>query len=146
MGTANPRVIVQPMASGLVELVAGIVHDRTFGSLVMLGLGGVHTDLFGDRAFALVPMTDLDASRMWRSLKAAPLLTGYRGSTPVNTAAVEDLLLRLGRLAEDLPEIAELDLNPVLVGPDGAVAVDTKLRLTPVSDEPDAVLRSLRRP
>jgi acyl-CoA synthetase (NDP forming) len=91
-------------------------------------------------------MTDLDASRMWRSLKAAPLLTGYRGSTPVNTAAIEDLLLRLGRLAEDLPEVAELDLNPVLVSADGAVAVDTKLRLTPVAEEPDAVLRTLRRP
>ncbi len=145
-GQQHPLVLVQPMASGQVELVAGIVHDRNFGSLVMLGLGGVHTDLFGDRAFSLVPMTDLDATRMWKSLRAAPLLTGYRGSPPVNVAAVEDLLLRLGRLAEDLPEVAELDLNPVLVSPDGAVAVDTKLRLTPVSGEPDAVLRQLRRP
>jgi acyl-CoA synthetase (NDP forming)/GNAT superfamily N-acetyltransferase len=145
-GQEQPLVLVQPMASGQVELVAGIVHDRLFGSLVMLGLGGVHTDLFGDRAFALVPMTDADASRMWRSLRAAPLLTGYRGSVPVSIGAVEDLVLRLGRLAEDVPEVAELDLNPVLVSADGAVAVDTKLRLTPVAGEPDAVLRQLRRP
>jgi acyl-CoA synthetase (NDP forming) len=143
---AAPPVLVQPMATGQVELVGGIVHDQLFGSLVMLGLGGVHTDLFGDRAFALVPMTDADAARMWRSLRAAPLLTGYRGSPAVNTAAVEDLLLRLGRLAQDVPEVAELDLNPVLVGADGAVAVDTKLRLTGVAGEPDAVLRQLRIP
>jgi acyl-CoA synthetase (NDP forming)/L-amino acid N-acyltransferase YncA len=140
----TPAVLVQPMAAGTVELVAGIVHDPLFGSLVMTGLGGVHTDLLGDRAFRLVPMTDLDAGRMWRSLRAAPLLSGYRGAPAVDTGALEDLLLRLGRLAEELPEVAELDLNPVLVGPDGVVAVDAKLRLAPAGDEPDAVLRRLR--
>jgi acyl-CoA synthetase (NDP forming)/GNAT superfamily N-acetyltransferase len=141
---ARPPVLVQPMASGTVELVAGIVHDPLFGSLVMTGLGGIHTDLLGDRAFRLVPLTDLDAGRMWRSLRSAPLLTGYRGSPPVDTAAVEDLLLRLGRLAEDLPEVAELDLNPVLAGPDGVVVVDAKLRLAPTGPEPDPYLRRLR--
>jgi hypothetical protein len=74
----------------------------------------------------------------------APLLTGCRGSAPVDNAAPEDLLLRLGRLAEDLPEVAELDLNPVLAGPDGVVAVDAKLRLAPVGAEPDPMLRVLR--
>jgi len=142
----QPAVLVQAMASGQVELVAGIVHDPLFGSLVMVGLGGVHTELFADRAFRLVPLTDRDAGRMWRSLRAAPLLTGYRGSPRVNTAAVEDLLLRLGRLAEELPEVAELDLNPVLVSADGIVVVDAKLRLREVGDEPDAVLRQLRTP
>jgi len=62
----QPAVLVQAMAAGQVELVAGIVHDQLFGSLVMVGLGGVHTELFADRAFRLVPMTDRDASRMWR--------------------------------------------------------------------------------
>ncbi|MDW5330411.1 GNAT family N-acetyltransferase [Plantactinospora sp. KLBMP9567] len=145
-GTARPTVLVQPMARGQVELVAGVVHDRLFGSLVMVGLGGVHTDLLADRALRLTPMTDLDAGRMWRSLRAAPLLTGYRGAPPVDTAAVEDLLSRLGRLAEDLPEVAELDLNPVLAGPDGLVVVDAKLRLAPVGAEPDGTLRQLRAP
>lgn len=140
----QPRVVVQPMASGVAELVAGIVHDPLFGSLVMLGLGGVQTDLLADRAFRLTPMTELDGERMWRSLKAARLLTGYRGRPAVDTDAVEDLVLRLGRLAEDLPEIAELDLNPVIAGPDGVVAVDAKLRLVPVGAEPQAYLRSLR--
>jgi acyl-CoA synthetase (NDP forming) len=73
-------------------------------------------------------------------------LTGYRGAAPVDTAALEDLLSRLGRLAEDLPEVAELDLNPVLAGPDGVIAVDVKLRLSPVSGEPDPYLRGLREP
>jgi acyl-CoA synthetase (NDP forming)/L-amino acid N-acyltransferase YncA len=143
---AEPAVLVQPMASAQVELVAGIAHDRLFGSLVMVGLGGVHTELFADRAFTLVPMTDRDASRMWRSLRAASLLTGYRGSPPVDTDAVEDLLLRLGRLAEDLPEVAELDLNPILVSATGAMVVDAKLRLADIGAEPDAMLRQLRRP
>src|SRR5690606_25856303 len=107
----TPPVLVQPMAAGEVELVTGIVHDPLFGSLVMLGLGGIFTDLLGDRAFRLVPMTDLDAGRMWRSLRSAPLLTGYRNRPAVDTDALEDLLLRLGRLAEELPEVAELDLN-----------------------------------
>ncbi len=145
LGRSEPLVLVQPMATGNVELVAGIVHDQLFGSLVMAGLGGVHTDLFADRVFRLVPMTDRDAGRMWRSLRAAPLLTGYRGAPQANTAAVEDLLLRLGRLAEELPEVAELDLNPILVGPEGAVVVDAKLRLAEVGAEPDAALRQLGR-
>ncbi|GAA2565121.1 bifunctional GNAT family N-acetyltransferase/acetate--CoA ligase family protein [Winogradskya consettensis] len=143
-GRAGAGVLVQRQVSAPVELVAGVVHDPLFGSVVLLGLGGVHTDLLGDRALQLVPMTDLDAGRMWRSLRAAPLLTGYRGSAPIDTAALENLLLRLGRLAEDFAEVAELDLNPVLAGPDGVVAVDAKLRLAPTGAEPDPMLRALR--
>ena len=145
-GVPAPVVVVQPMVKPGVELIAGIVHDPLFGSLVMLGLGGVYTDVLGDRAFRLLPVTDVDAARMWRSLGAAPLLTGYRNTPAVDTAALEDLLLRLGRLAEDLPEVAELDLNPVLAGPDGVIAVDVKLRISPVSGEPDPYLRGLREP
>jgi len=146
LGTDHPRVLVQRQLPAGVELVAGIVHDALFGSLVMLGLGGVHTDVFADRTLRLLPLTDTDAAGMWNGLRAARLLTGYRGAPPVDTAAIEDLVLRLGRLAEDLPEVAELDLNPVLAGPDGAVAVDVKLRLAAVGDEPDGAVRSLREP
>ncbi len=145
LGAPDASVIVQPMRRGGVELVAGVVHDPLFGSLVMAGLGGVHTDLLGDRAFQLLPVTDLDAAALWRRLRGAPLLTGYRGSTPTDTAALEDLLLRLGRLAEDLPEVAELDLNPLLAFPQGIVGVDAKLRLQPTGTEPDPTLRILRR-
>ncbi|MFI7542510.1 GNAT family N-acetyltransferase [Actinoplanes sp. NPDC049599] len=148
-GQPGAGVLVQRQVSAPVELLAGLAHDPLFGSVVLLGLGGVRTELFDDRVLRLVPMTDLDAGRMWRGLHCAPLLTGYRGAAPVDTAALEDLVLRLGRLAEELPEIAELDLNPVLAGPDGVVAVDAKLRLAPVGGEPDATARRLapaRRP
>ncbi|MCM4084853.1 bifunctional acetate--CoA ligase family protein/GNAT family N-acetyltransferase [Paractinoplanes hotanensis] len=143
-GRPDAGVLVQHQRTEAVELVAGVAHDPLFGSVVLLGLGGVQTDLLGDRALRLVPMTDLDAGRMWRSLRAAPLLTGYRGAAAVDTTALEDLLLRIGRLAEDFPEIAELDLNPVLAGPDGVVAVDAKMRLAAAGSEPDPTLRTLR--
>ncbi|GIE92414.1 acetate--CoA ligase family protein [Actinoplanes regularis] len=143
-GRPGTGVLVQRQYDRPVELVAGVVHDPLFGSLVLLGLGGVRTELSDDRALRLVPMTDLDAGRMWRGLRSAPLLTGYGGAPAADTDALEDLLLRLGRLAEDLPEVAELDLNPVLAGPDGVIAVDAELRLTPVGVEPDPRLRQLR--
>jgi acyl-CoA synthetase (NDP forming)/GNAT superfamily N-acetyltransferase len=146
LGQPSPPVLVQPMAEQGLELVAGVVHDPVFGSVVMLGLGGVHTEIFADRALRLLPVTDTDAARMWRSLRAARLLTGYRGQAAVDTDAVEDLVMRLGRLAEDLPQLAELDLNPVLVGAKGLVAVDVKLRLAAIGFEPDAALRTLRQP
>jgi acyl-CoA synthetase (NDP forming) len=83
---------------------------------------------------------------MWRSLRGAPLLTGYRGAPPVDVPALEDLLLRVARLAEDLPEVVELDLNPVLALPHGVAAVDAKLRLMQVGDEPDPTSRALLEP
>ncbi|UQU61845.1 GNAT family N-acetyltransferase [Couchioplanes caeruleus] len=143
-GAPGTGAMVQRQVRAPVELVAGIAHDPLFGSVVLLGAGGARTGLPGDRSLRLVPMTDLDAARMWRDLRAAPLLTGCRGAPPVDTAAVEDLVLRLGRLAENHPEVAELDLDPVFAGPDGVLAVDVRLRLAPVGAEPDATLRSLR--
>ncbi|BCJ49353.1 GNAT family N-acetyltransferase [Actinoplanes sp. NBRC 14428] len=143
-GAPGAGALVQRQVSAPVELVAGIAHDPSFGSVLLLGLGGVRTDLLGDRSLRLVPLTDLDARRMWQDLRSAPLLTGYRGGPAADTAALEDLLLRLGRLAENHPEVAELDLNPVLAGPDGVVAVDAKLRLVPAGAEPDPALRRLR--
>jgi acyl-CoA synthetase (NDP forming) len=143
--TGDVRVIVQHQEAPGLELVAGIAHDPVFGSVVMCGLGGIHTELFRDRTLRLLPITDYDATSMWQSLRAAPLLTGYRGSTPVDTTAWERLLLRLGRLADDLPEVAELDANPVILRPDGLAVVDIKVRLAAPGDEPDPALRALRR-
>ncbi|GID32339.1 hypothetical protein Abr02nite_73220 [Paractinoplanes brasiliensis] len=110
-----------------------------FGPVVRLGVGAAPGGLPEDQALCLVPMTDLDARRMWRSLPAAPRLAGRRDGTPL-----EDLLLRLGRLAEDFPEIAELDLDPVLAGPGGVAALNARLRLAPAGNEPDPSLRALR--
>jgi acyl-CoA synthetase (NDP forming) len=88
-------------------------------------------------------LTDRDAAAMWRELRAAPLLTGYRGMPVMDTGALEQLLLRVARLAEDFPEVSELDLNPVVAVPSGITALDVKLKLQPAADEPDAYLRSL---
>jgi acyl-CoA synthetase (NDP forming)/RimJ/RimL family protein N-acetyltransferase len=110
-------VIVQEMAAPGVATVVEIVDDPSFGALVSFGLGGVATDLLGDRAFRTLPLTDLDAADLVRAPRAWPLLDGYRGSEPVDVPALEGLLLRVARLAEDLPEVLRLTLEPVIVGP-----------------------------
>jgi acyl-CoA synthetase (NDP forming) len=137
-------VVIQPTVEATVELVVGVTHEGTFGPVAMVGLGGVFTDLLGDRTFGLLPLTDRDAARMLRSLRAAPLLLGYRGAAPVDVAALEDLLIRVSALATDLPEVAELDLNPVMVCGTAAVVVDAKVRVAPPSRIPDDLSRSLR--
>jgi acyl-CoA synthetase (NDP forming)/GNAT superfamily N-acetyltransferase len=110
-------VIVQEMAAPGVATVVEIVDDPSFGALVSFGLGGVATDLLGDRAYRTLPLTDLDAAELVRAPRAWPLLDGYRGSEPVDVAALEELLLRVARLADDLPEVLRLRLEPVIVGP-----------------------------
>ncbi|NEK85650.1 GNAT family N-acetyltransferase [Blastococcus saxobsidens] len=110
-------VIVQEMAAPGVATVVEIVDDPSFGALVSFGVGGVATELLGDRAFRTLPLTDLDAAELVRAPRAWPLLNGWRGSEPVDVAALEDLLLRVARLADDLPEVLRLSLEPVIVGP-----------------------------
>jgi acyl-CoA synthetase (NDP forming)/GNAT superfamily N-acetyltransferase len=143
---AEPEVALQPMVQTGVELVVGVAHDPLFGSLVMVGLGGVYTDVLGDRSFRSLPLTDQDAAAMWRELRAAPLLTGYRGAPAMDTDALEQLILRVAELAKDFPEVSELDLNPVVAVPSGVAALDIKIKFAPAEDEPDAYARSLARP
>ena len=107
------------MAPPGVAAVVEVLDDPSFGALVSFGVGGLATELFGDRAYAPVPLSDQDAAELVAAPRAAPLLTGYRGSEPVDTEALRDLLLRVSRLAEDLPEVLGLELNPVLVGRHG---------------------------
>jgi acyl-CoA synthetase (NDP forming) len=145
-GDASAGVLVQRMHRAEVELVVGVTADPTFGPVVLLGLGGVTTDLLGDRAFRLAPLTDLDAAGLCRELRASPLLFGYRGRPPADVPALEDLLLRVGRLADELPELAELDLNPVMLDVVGLSVVDVKLRLAPAPARSDPMLRALRDP
>jgi acyl-CoA synthetase (NDP forming) len=146
LGDARPVVLVQTMAPAGVELAAGIVHDPLFGSVVSLRAGGTTTDLAPAPMLRLVPITDLDAARMWRGLALAPLLRGYRGRPPADTGALEGLMQRLGQLAENVPEVAELDLNPVVVTADGLALVDVKLRLAPIAIETDPFVRALSTP
>jgi acyl-CoA synthetase (NDP forming)/GNAT superfamily N-acetyltransferase len=147
LGDAMEGAVVQPMVStgpGTVETVVGMVDDPAFGPLVMFGLGGVLTDLIDDRAFRLVPLTDLDAAELVGAVRAAPLLAGYRGAPAVDVGALTDLVQRVARMAQDIPEIAEMDLNPVLVNSGGATAVDVKVRLVPGRGDVDPYLRHLR--
>lgn len=122
---------VQAMAPPGVETIAGIVRDPGFGTLVMFGLGGVAAELLCDRALRVAPLTDADADDMIRSLRSSPLLFGYRGAAPVDGTELSDLLLRLSVLGQQLPELMELDLNPVIARPDGVVAVDWRMRVAP---------------
>ena len=137
------QVLVQPMITDGVEVLIGVVHEPVFGPLVVFGLGGVATDVLGDHAARLTPLTDVDADEMILGVRAAPLLTGHRGSKPADLAALADVLLRVSRLADDVPEIAELDLNPVIARADGVSPVDVRVRLVPTEPQ-DPFLRRLR--
>ncbi|MEV0403128.1 GNAT family N-acetyltransferase [Actinoallomurus sp. NPDC050550] len=136
-------VLVQPMARGGVETLCGIVQEPVFGPLIVFGLGGVATEVLGDRSARLTPLTDVDAAELIRSVRGAPLLLGHRGAPAVDTASLEEALLRLSRLADDHPEIAEVDLNPIIARPDGVVAVDARVRVLP-RRRWDPYLRRLR--
>jgi acetyl coenzyme A synthetase (ADP forming)-like protein len=124
-------VLVQPMVSGGAELLAGVVQDPVFGPLVAFGPGGVFAELIGDAAFRLAPVSDVDAAELVATGKAGALVAGWRGAPASDQAAVADLLHRLARLGDDLPEVAELDLNPVIAGPNGCVVVDARVRVRP---------------
>lgn len=124
-------VIVQRMVSGAIELLAGMTQDPVFGSLVAFGPGGTMAELIGDAGFRIAPLTDMDAQELVSTGKAGKLVRGYRGAPAADEGALTDLLHRLSRLGEDLPEVAELDLNPVIAGPDGCIAVDARVRLRP---------------
>jgi acetate---CoA ligase (ADP-forming) len=121
--------IVQPMSPEGVELIVGVVHDHSFGPVLACGAGGTSAELMKDIAVRITPVTDVDAHEMVRSLRAFPLLDGYRGARPCNVAAVEDVLLRVSAMVEAHPEIVELDCNPVIVTFEQALIVDARIRL-----------------
>ena len=124
-------VLVQPYVTGGTELLAGVVQDPVFGPLVAFGPGGVFAELIGEAQFRIAPLTREDAEELVLTGKAAKLVAGFRGRPAADAEALVDLVLRLARLADEIPEIAELDLNPVLGLPDGCVAVDARVRVRP---------------
>jgi acyl-CoA synthetase (NDP forming)/RimJ/RimL family protein N-acetyltransferase len=126
-----------------VELLIAVTSEPVFGPLVVLGLGGELADVLDDQAARLTPLTDVDADAMIRGIKAAPLLLGQRGTPPVGLTAIADLLHRISRLADDVAEIAELTLNPVIARPDGAYPTSARIRLVPTEPQ-DPFLRRLR--
>ncbi len=136
-------VLIQPMTEPGREFLVGLHNDPTFGPLVAFGLGGVDTDLVADRAYRLVPMTSQDADDLIGALRASPMLFGPHADARLGTEALADALLRISRLGELLPEIAEVDLNPVIVSAEGCRVVDARIRIAPPKPV-DPYLRRLR--
>lgn len=143
LGRRDVPVLVQPVLEG-VEMTVGVVRDPSIGPLVMVGAGGVATELLADRAYLLPPVRRSDVRRALRSLRCWPLLTGFRGAPPADVDALVDVVVACGRLAEEVPEVAELDANPVMVSATGCGLVDVKLRLLERTDGPGEA-RQLRR-
>ena len=141
-GLRLQRVLVQPMLEGGVEVMIGVAQEPVFGPLVVFGSGDAATEVPGDHVTRLTPLTDTDAEEMIHAVHATPLLAGDRGTPPADTAALADALLRVSRLADDLPEVSELDLNPVLARPDGIWCVDVRVRISPAEPR-DPFLRRL---
>ena len=135
-------VIVQPVVADGVEVVISVLQEQVVGPLVLFGPGGVAEEVQADRAARLAPLTDADADDLIRSTRAAPRLAGRRGTRPADLAAVRDMLLRVSRMVDDLPQIAELELSPVIARPDGAQAVDGRIRIQ-AAEPADAHLRQL---
>jgi acetyltransferase len=124
-------VAIQQMMSGGIETIVGVTQDPSFGPLMMFGSGGVYAELIKDVTMKIHPITDLDAEEMINSLKMSKLFEGYRGSPPADTVAIQNLLLRVSAMIEDIPEIAEMDLNPVNVMPRGKGyrVIDARIKL-----------------
>jgi acyl-CoA synthetase (NDP forming) len=124
-------VLIQAMVHGGIETMVGISTDPLFGPLVAFGLGGIHVEILGDVGFRMAPLTDKDADELLHEIKGARLLDGYRGHPPADLDALRELLLRVSRLAVDVPEIAEVDLNPVMaMSPGhGCRIVDARIKI-----------------
>lgn len=124
-------VILQQMIPEGVEVIVGVTQDPSFGPLLMFGLGGVQAELFKDVVFRIHPLTDIDAAEMVRAVKAYQLLQGWRGARPSDIKSLEELLLRVSALVEDIPQVTELDLNPVMALEHGKgyMVVDARIRV-----------------
>jgi acyl-CoA synthetase (NDP forming) len=126
-----------------VDTVVRASIDPAAGSVLSFGLAGAPSELLGDTAHRLVPATDRDAAELIRSIRTAPMLFGWRGSAPVDTAALEELLLRVSRLVDDHPEVVSIGLEPVVVAPHGLSVLDASVRLAPPPTRTDLGPRRL---
>ena len=119
------------MIRGGIEVMSGMTRDPLFGPLLAFGLGGVLVEALGDVCFRIAPLTVADAREMLGATKGSALLRGFRGKPACDVAALEDVILRLARLADELPQIEELDLNPILAFPEGhgCLLIDARIRL-----------------
>ena len=134
-GRRFSRALVQPMVTDGTEVRIGVTDDRVFGPLVVFGPS--------DQAARLTPLTDTDADSLIRSIRSAPSPLGHRGTLATDLDTLRELLLRVSRLTDDLPEITELDLSPVIAKPHGVFAVDARIKVAPCLPQ-DPFLRKLR--
>jgi acyl-CoA synthetase (NDP forming) len=123
-------VLVQAMAAPGKEVLLGGVRDPQFGPLVMVGLGGIYVEVFADTAARLAPVAEAEALAMLDELKTASLLRGARGEAPVDLRTLAGIITRFAQLLVDLPELVEVEINPLMVGSGGALAVDARARLS----------------
>ena len=124
-------VLVAPMVGSGAEVRVSMVEDPSFGPLIAFGLGGIHVEVAADVSVRVTPLTDRAASAMVREIRGFPLLEGYRGHRPADVDAIHDVLLRVSRLVEEVPEIAELEASPIFVGPpgEGCRIADARIRV-----------------
>ncbi|MEV5431837.1 GNAT family N-acetyltransferase [Streptomyces sp. NPDC052701] len=137
------RPVVQRMAPRGVDTVVRAVIDPAAGAVLSFGLAGAASQLLGDTAHRLIPVTDREAASLVRSIRTAPLLFGWRGSAPVDTPALEELLLRVSRLVDDHPEVVAVTLEPVVVAPHGLSVLGASVRLAPPPARDDLGPRTL---
>ena len=142
--TGSDEVLVQRMAVKGISCTLGVQDDPSFGSLISFGLAGVISDLLGDRAYRVLPVTPTDAHDLVRAPRAAPLLAGYRGTEPTDLAALEELVLRVATLADDVQELREASCEPVLASAAGATVMGARVRLGPTPSRADLGPRRLR--
>ncbi|MEU6120296.1 GNAT family N-acetyltransferase [Streptomyces sp. NPDC047123] len=140
---AELRPVVQGMVPRGVDTVVRAVIDPAAGAVLSFGLAGAPSELLGDTAHRLIPVTDRDAGSLVRSIRTAPLLFGWRGSAPVDTPALEELLQRVSRLVDDHPEVVAVTLEPVVVAPHGLSVLGASVRLAPPPARDDLGPRTL---
>jgi acetyl coenzyme A synthetase (ADP forming)-like protein len=134
-GTTVEKFFIQQMVpSGGVEMLVGVVHDKLFGPVVACGAGGTAVEVLKDVKVRITPLTDRDAHEMVTTLRTFPLLDGFRGAPKCDVAGLEEVLLRIAAMVEQHPEISEMDCNPVIVRPEGAVIVDARIRIEAVTE------------
>jgi acyl-CoA synthetase (NDP forming) len=128
---ATERVLVQPMFASQAEVIVKMLEDPSFGPLITFGLGGIHVEVIADVSVRVTPLTDRAAATMVREIRGYPLLEGYRGHAPADIDAIHDVLLRVSRLVEEVPDIAELEASPIFVGPpgEGCRIADSRIRV-----------------
>ncbi len=142
-GADEVRPVVQQMAPRGVDTVVRAVIDPAAGPVLSFGLAGAPSQLLGDLSHRLIPVADRDAASMIRSVRTAPLLFGWRGAAPVDTDALEQLLLRVSRLVDDHPEVVAVTLEPVVVAPRGVSVLGASVRLAPPPARDDQGPRTL---